>query len=63
MDNNITSITASKLIAILQDRVREYGDLPVTLDGTFSLHDGWDVAIATWTDTRTGKIFKTIDLG
>lgn len=60
-------LTASQLIEILRDRVKEYGDLPVTVNtqegGTYSLYDGWDVSVATWTNTKTQETHQTIDIG
>ena len=60
-------LTAIQLIEILRDRVKEYGDLPVTVNtqdgGTYSLYDGCDVSLVTWTNPKTKETHQTIDIG
>lgn len=66
MPNSKTPLKASELIAILQKKVAENGDLEIsvnTQDGaSYDLHSEDDINIVEWT-RKDGSTYKTIEIG
>ncbi len=66
MPNSKTPLKASELIAILQKKVAENGDLEIsvnTQDGaSYDLHFEDDINIVEWT-RKDGSKVKTIEIG
>ena len=66
MPNSKTTLKASELIAILQKKVAENGDLEIsvnTQDGaSYDLHSEDDINIVEWT-RKDGSKVKTIEIG
>ena len=66
MPNSKTPLKASELIAILQKKIAENGDLEIsvnTQDGaSYDLHSEDDINIVEWTHKDGSKV-KTIEIG
>ena len=66
MANSKTPLKASELIAILQKKIAENGDLEIsvnTQDGaSYDLHSEDDINIVEWT-RKDGSKVKTIEIG
>jgi len=66
MPNSKTPLKASELIAILQKKIAENGDLEIsvnTQDGaSYDLHSEDDINIVEWT-RKDGSKVKTIEIG
>ena len=59
-------ITASQLVAILQKRIEEFGDLVVSVNtqdgGSYYLYGPEDVSLVTWTDKSNGTQVSTLEI-
>lgn len=68
MNNAVTThrLKASELVAILQKKIAEVGDLEISVNtqdgGSYSLYSEEDVNIVPWT-TAVGSTVKTIEIG
>lgn len=64
--NKKTSLKASELIAILQKKIAEVGDLEISVNtqegASYSLYSEEDVNVIPWT-TKDGTVRKTIEIG
>ena len=66
MPNSKTPLKASELIAILQKKIAENGDLEISIntqDGaSYDLHSEDDINIVEWS-CKEGTTYKTIEIG
>lgn len=64
--NKKTSLKASELIAILQKKIVEVGDLEISVNtqegASYSLYSEEDINVIPWT-AKDGTIRKTIEIG
>ena len=59
-------LKASQLVAILQKRIEEFGDLEISVNtqegGSYSLYGAEDVSLLTWT-AKDGTKVNTLEIG